>query len=290
MDGIVTKLFDLDDIVFPEELFAVAVDAEGIEEKISILSLKYAAQTEVNRVSAGDTVFCSADSQSYPDGRTIILYTGVALPGAEDASQETIGKTIGDAFDAEICGTSAKLTVQRIVRRTPVPVTDELIASMGLENVTTIAAYRAYLTDLELAEQKAERARGAAQFALGVLAENSEFTYDEAELEAYIQGQMAQYAAECEAYGMQMDPGEMEHNIILQLKQRWIAKAYCETHGIELDLSGMEEEIDIIMQMQALTGEESMTREEYVHMFTENLYFAKLFEALNLKIQSVMEG
>ncbi len=290
MEGIVTKLFDIDQIVFPDGMFDVSVDEEEIDAKVALLSLKYAAEAEVGTAEEGDILFCVADSQSYPDGRTVILYTGSALPGAEDASQKAVGRSVGDAFEAVLAEKTVTLTVKRIIRRTGVEVNDGLIASLAIENVATVEAYRDYLRTQLREDMLSERSKAAIQFSLETLVNGSEYSYDEKEMDAYVQALLQPQLSELEEMGIEMSVEELQQISAMRVKQGWVAKAYCDAQGIELDLSGMDEEIDGIMEMQALMGDTSMTREEYVTIFTENQYLAKLFDALNAKIASAMEG
>ena len=88
MKGFVTKLCDIDSIEIPKEMLEIRVDEQQLEEKLSALSLRYAKEEPTETAQAGDTVFCQADRESYPDGRTILLYTSVPLPGAEDAETQ----------------------------------------------------------------------------------------------------------------------------------------------------------------------------------------------------------
>lgn len=48
----------------------------------------------------------------------------------------------GESFETELVGKKVQLTVNKIVRRTPAEVTDELVAGMGVEGVSTIDEYR----------------------------------------------------------------------------------------------------------------------------------------------------
>lgn len=142
MNGSVSKLCDIDCIVIPEEMLNVSVDEAHIEEEIKALSLRYAEERQVDKVQKGDIVYCEADKESFPDGRTIILYTDIDVPGAENASKASLGMNSGESFETELVGKKVQLTVNKIVRRTPAEVTDELVAGMGVEGVSTIDEYR----------------------------------------------------------------------------------------------------------------------------------------------------
>ena len=59
------------------------MDEQCVEEEIQKLSLRFAKETMADLVERGDIVYCQADKESYPDGRTIIAYTGLDIPGTD---------------------------------------------------------------------------------------------------------------------------------------------------------------------------------------------------------------
>lgn len=59
------------------------MDEQCVEEEIQKLSLRFAKETMADLVERGDIVYCQADKESYPDGRTIIVYTGLDIPGTD---------------------------------------------------------------------------------------------------------------------------------------------------------------------------------------------------------------
>ncbi len=58
------------------------------------------------------------------------------------SSKASLGMNSGESFETELVGKKVQLTVNKIVRRTPAEVTDELVAGMGVEGVSTIDEYR----------------------------------------------------------------------------------------------------------------------------------------------------
>lgn len=119
INGSVSKLYDIDSIAIPAELLALCVDEQQVEQSVRQPALRYASEAPADAVQPGDVVRCRADAASYPDGRTILLFPGMALPGAEAAEQAVLGRGVGDEFSAPLCGRNAVLTVEGITRRTP---------------------------------------------------------------------------------------------------------------------------------------------------------------------------
>ena len=106
MKGYVTRLCDIDSIGIPDEMLEVHIDKERIEKQIAALSLRYANEISSIICARGDIVRCKADEASYPDKRTIILFTGASLPAAEEAANAAIGKKLGESFKTELAGKS----------------------------------------------------------------------------------------------------------------------------------------------------------------------------------------
>lgn len=275
MNGSVTKLYDINSIKIPEELLELRVEDSEIEEKVRMLSVRYAKENEADIAAAGDTVYCKADESSYPDGRRIILFTGTVIPGAEEAAEKAIGKSVGDSFSATIADKNAELTVEKIIRRTPVEVDDGLIADIGIEGVATLDEYRAYLKEQELADMRMERHKAIFYHFLCELTEKSEFSYDEKEIDEYIQNLIAQYPPES---GVDMNPEELRENVFSQIKGSWVADAFCKSRNIEIDMKEIEEAADKMLEMQSLMGEEVPAREEFIEMYLENAKFGALYE------------
>lgn len=127
MNGKVDKLYDIDSIAIPEELLKVSVDEQRIEEEVAMLSLRYAKESLADTAAESDLVYAKADQESYPDGRTILLYTAMNMPGAEEAAKAVIGKKAGDVVSAVLADKKVTLTVEKVLHREPVEVTDELM-------------------------------------------------------------------------------------------------------------------------------------------------------------------
>lgn len=289
MNATVKTLCDLDRIAIPAEMLRVFVDEWEPDGDLARLGLRYACETEAEIAVAGDTVCCRPDSASYPDGRTILLYTATALPDAEKAAEAAVGKALGESFSAELAGKTVTLTVEKILRRTPAEVNDALVASMGLEGVSTVAEYRAYARDKRMADRKLERSKEITRFLVDKMEQESEFEYDAAEAEKVIAEEMELYAADCADDGEQMQPDEMRAAILSQLKQGWLAKAFCESRAIEIDRASAEEYTDRMLEMTKLMGEQAPPREAILDMALQNEYFRAFYEYIDRLIERKME-
>lgn len=278
MKGVVTSLYPLEKVDLPEEFLDVAVSPEQVEEALNRLSLRYAEEGEADTVQAGDTVYCHADVDSYPDGRTILLYPAVQMPGAEEAAQALIGRRVAESFSTTLGEKEVTLTIEKIVRPVPVEVNDALIASMGMEGVSTVEEYRAYMAEKMRQDAMTEKHKLAMAYVERWLEENSTFAFEKGELKEAVAENRDAIIADYLEYDLPTPTEEeMREVILMQNKQIWLSKALCEQRGMEIDTAQAEEEADQMLEMLTLMGEEIPSREKLLEQSLENEYLNAYF-------------
>lgn len=291
MNGTVTKFCDPDSIRIPGELLEVHVEEAALDAEIQRLGLRYAREIPAERVESGDMAECLGDPEAYPDGRKILLYTATALPGAEAAAQAVMGKSVGDRVETEILGKAVTLTVKKILRREPVEVNDDLIRSLGLEEVGTLSEYRDFLRKKAEADQKLENSKAIIRCLMDEMLNCSEFRYDGNEMEAYIRKMKAEYAAQGPEDGIPpMSDEELRQSVILQTEQGWLMEAFCRERGIAIDEAAAEDEANQMAEMSALMGEPAPDREELLSMARQNQCFTAFFDYADKVIAEKMGG
>ena len=291
MNGTVTKFCDPDSIRIPGELLEVHVEEAALDAEIQRLGLRYAREIPAERVESGDMAECLADSGAYPDGRKILLYTATALPGAEAAVRAVMGKSVGDRFDTEILGKAVTLTVEKILRREPVEVNDDLIRSLGLEEVGTLAEYRDFLRKKAEADRELENSKAVVRYLMDEMRSRSEFRYDGDEMEAYIRKMMEDYGAQEPEGGMPpMSDEELRQGVLFQVQQGWLMEAFCRERGIAVDEAAAEDEANQMAEMSALMGEPAPDQEELLTMARQNQCFTAFFDYVDKIIAEKMGG
>lgn len=65
----------------------------------------------------------------------------------KDIEAGMIGRHTGDSYGAQAEGTAVSITIQEVRRKTVPELTDEMAAAMGIEGVSTVAEYKAHLTN-----------------------------------------------------------------------------------------------------------------------------------------------
>lgn len=290
MKGIVTKLCDIDSIEIPQEMLEIRVDEQQVEAELQALSLRYASEEQADVAEQGDTVVCQADRESYPDGRTILLYTAVPMPGAADAAQAALGKKAGDTFTATLAGKTVTLTVEKIIRRTPVEINDALIAGLGMDGVSTVEDYRNYLRNKAMDDQKMEQSKEIIRYFLEQMEAGSSFEYDKQEMEQFIQKNLEEYLQESQTLGLEDSPEDIKAGILAQEKQNWMAQAFCESHNIPVDTADADAQADQMLEMMQLTGETAPDRDEMVEMILQGAYIDGVIQYINAIVEKKMGG
>ena len=290
MKGVVEKLCDIDSIVIPEELLECNVDEQQVEDAVQSLSVRYAKEEAAEQVSKGDFVSCQADKESYSDGRSILIYPGMNIPGAENAEEAVIGKNAEDVVATSIAGKRVTLTIKKIVHRIPAKVTDTLIAGIGLDGVSTISQYKDYTRAKMLEDQKMEKNKEIIRYYIDEMTNGSTYQYDPAEMDAYVQSMMAQYTKEAEEMGESISQEEIRQSVIYQSKQAWMTEAFCKAKEIEVDLSSIEEETDKMIEMMELMGETVPDRNEITEMAVQDAYFSGFMSYLDKVLEEKTGG
>lgn len=290
MNGQVKKLCDINGIEVPQEMLDVHVDEAQIEAQMNGLSLRYAKEETVQTAGTHDTVYCTADKTGYPDGRTVLLYIGTNMPGAEKAEQAVCGKKTGEVFKTELCGKAVTLTVEKIVRRTPVEVNDALIASVGIEGVETLADYRKKLYDKAYEDAVMERDKALMRFYMDQMIENSIYEYDEAEMHAFADSKMDEIRGQCEELGEPFDEADAREGVAYQMKQGWMAEAFCKANGIAISEDEIREQADQMAEMMGLMGEEVPSEEELLETARQDAAVNGFFERLGQVITEKTGG
>lgn len=289
MEGTVTKLREVASVQIPADMLSVSVAPQQVDDELHQLALRYADKTRVQTVQAGDIVTCKA-VDAYADGRCVLLFTGLNIPGAEKAVQAVLGKNAGDEFTCTLADKNVCLVVESIVRLTPVEVNDALIESLNMEGVTTVAAYRRYAEDMLKSREKDEKNKLAMNYVMDQMLEGSEFAYDQAEVDVYLAAHMQEITAEYEESGVAFSEQDIRHDVLQMLKQGWMAEEFCKRSGYQLDMAQVESETDQMLEMMSLMGEPAPDRETMLEESMTNAYIMEMFRQIDAMVKEKMGG
>ena len=200
MESIVARLYDYLSTDIPEELRRWHVTGEEVDEALALLSREHAAQNPVEQAAVGDSLRCRDSA-----GRTVLLYPGRKLPGAEEAEQSAIGRRTGETFSCRLGAREASLTVAEILRLEPHPADDALVRLAGIEGVDTLEEYRAWYVKENDPKKRLEAAQAIARMFWEKIQEHSELAVDQAERDQWcgVRGKMM--------YDMDVENGRDPH-------------------------------------------------------------------------------
>lgn len=274
MNGTVKKLFEMSSAKIPSDLFSTEVNPRLVQEEIFLLAMRYGTLSEAEDVCPKDIAHCKAEGGTFADGREVLIYTDLNLPGAEDVSRDVLGKRVGETFNTVINGEKTLLTLLRSVRPIPAEVDDNFIASLGIDGVDTVEDYQRYVADRILADKKTENSKEAVYFIINQMVERSEYEYDESAIAEYALENRAVVEEEFreEGYDAPSDE-EITEMFLMHEKECWLAQKVCELNGITMSREEAEKEADKMVELMALMGEDVPDREVLMKDILQNFAF-----------------
>lgn len=186
MKSTITKLYDYKQSVIPEELRLWRVKDEEVRAQLETLSRNHAFEAEAEEVQKGDSVACRGESGLARWNReTLLFYPGRGLcpPELEDAC---LGAKVGESRAVQMAEGEVKLTVKRIVRRSNMPIGDELVKLEGIEGVETVADYDRWYREDKGAFYRQRALYQTASFLLDEIQRKSALAIDQEEKDAWM--------------------------------------------------------------------------------------------------------
>lgn len=240
----VTKLYDVGLIPTPEDIPDWHVDEAAVDELVRALGVQHATEVEVGKVQTGDTVFCA--SEGALQDRTVLIYPGRNMPGAEAAESAVLGAVPGGTVETELNGAPAVLTVKRVVRRAPAKVDDTLVQGEHIDGVDTVEGYRAYIKEKTEEQNRSLSAKRLSAALREELIARSEYEVDEAEQEAWTDKAAQQMLEMYEAEGIDPHVPEegtdflTDEEVMAQFKENLrpqflalaVSRAFCDQRGV----------------------------------------------------------
>ncbi len=186
--GKVLKLFDYHKANIPREETLWRVPDAEIQEQLATIAVRHRDYQPAGTVESGDAAYCVCEGAKTLRGRkTVLLYPGLGLPGAEDAEAAVQGKNLGEVFQTVVRGENLELRVEKILRPCPPPaITDELIRQENIEGVESVEDYARWYRSKNEPERKESRPNGIYRWLLEEVTSKSEFDFGETELADYV--------------------------------------------------------------------------------------------------------
>ena len=178
MRSTITKLYDRSQYQPEDHLRRWRVSQQQIQAKLDKLCEDHAEEMDVEIVCAGDSVACRGERQSPQWNRPRVLFYPRRGLGGQALEKALLGMTEGESKTAATDGTQVTLTVTRIVRRAPCPLTDELVKSEKIEGVDTVEAYKAWYRKTTEEANREHALSAVTKDILRAITENSELSID----------------------------------------------------------------------------------------------------------------
>lgn len=217
------------------ESLPISEITNNVERDLHSLCMQCKQTQAVRAVSSGDTVLLKLVSPMPKFHRNgLYVCVGANLFDAE-LEASLVGKTAGSTYDLCIDGQSVTVTVEKCLHTVIPEPSDEIIAQLELEGITTLEQYRLYTAQ----QHKAMYREYYLEYLASEYAEQwfdaSTWEIDPNELETFFAAAKRQHELECEAhnsYFLENYPGqlnEMLQNDALRYLQALLA--LCQLFG-----------------------------------------------------------
>ena len=186
---------------------------ENVERDLHSLCLQCKHTKAVSTVSSGDTVVLKLVSRMPKFQRSGLFVCVGAHLFHEELEYALVGKTVGSTFQVCIDGEAVAVTVEKCLHTVIPEPSDEMIAQLELEGITTLEQYRLYTAQ----QHKAMYREYYLEYLASKYAEQwfdaSTWEIDPNELETFFVAAKRQHDLECEAhdiYFMENYPGQLD--------------------------------------------------------------------------------
>lgn len=213
-EGKVTDVYDFRKVPVPEKLLEIPLDMQKVREKLEEVPEKFLTIEEAtDAVCPGDIVTITLPEE------TVQMNVGKHFYDAvwEDT---LVGMKPGNEVTLPARGANQTGRLTQIKRRIYPPLTDELIVKLGLEGISTIGEYQAYIEERMIGMSRYQKEGALVQYVSKKVVEQSGFEDMEEGLDAIGEILAAQagktfnqenYEARKQEYlAMGADPRQME--------------------------------------------------------------------------------
>lgn len=257
--------FDFRQADIPEKLLVLQIDQAVIDKGMSDAADRFLTiQPAGDGIQAGDIVRIS-----FPDegagGGTAQAQFSVGRHFFDQVLEDALtGMTVGQTAELNVKGQKKPVSVLSVKRRHIPPLTDEAIAGMGIEGVTTIDGYRQHLIDRAAQRMRSQRDRVLTEYVEKQVLAQSEFAPVDRETEEY-RAWCQEQAAQAKQFAAQEGVSETEilrrmlrqgpqagekevlsalaQECEKQMKLRAIGRAHAARDGVSFTLADCEEDL-----------------------------------------------
>jgi len=290
--------FDFHKAAVPEKMLVIRIDRAVIDKGLSDAAERFLTiEPAEHRIRTGDIVRISYPDETAEDGVRQAQFS-VGRHFFDQQLEDSIpGMTCGQTAELTVKGQKKPVTILSIKRRNIPPLTDEAIASIGIEGVNTAEAYRQHLIDQAVRRKRSERDHILTDFVEKQVTAQSEFTPVDRESEDYracYAGRLDQarkIAAQDEdisemevlrrSLGQKQDASEedilsaLAEDCEQEMKLLALGRAHAARDGISYTLEDCRQELRQFAEMRGISYEallehytpESLLPGKYIHYY-----------------------
>lgn len=305
MKSKIIDFFDYNTLEIPTELKKWHIPEEEIQNELEALAADNASQAEVtDAIAVGDSVrcVCTACGEKAWIGRTVLLYPGRCLPGAEEAEKRIVGCKVGQEITCTVGQWEMTVTIEGAVRQITSAVNDAFVVSLNIPGVSTVAEYSRWYHQQHDMERKTKASYGITHFWLTQTAERSTYEIDEEEkwqwclergkimfegmLAAGVDMRIPEEGFEIltDEQAIEKAAHEQEHNFIPFL----VIQKLCALDGFVPTEEDYHNAIAEIAKKQGMPLEEAM-RKACFSLYQEMVFKEHLFTGMSPKAMACME-
>ena len=188
MKSKIVECFDYRTLEVEDHLRKWKIPDSEIREEMENLARDHSGETETeDGAKAEDCVSCICTEASAANwkNRTVLLYPGRNLKGAQEAEKACFGKRPGDVFSCEIRGVQVTLAVKKVISRKKVTVGPELFRILQLPGVSTEEDFARWYHEQHDEERRQKASYGIVSFWMQEMAKRSTFSIDEEEKKSW---------------------------------------------------------------------------------------------------------
>lgn len=150
MKSRVLRLFDYKTIDIKPLLKPFVPDEEALEKELQRLANRHIRWEEGTTLSAGDQAVCRLESECPRFRKEKVRFVAGSGMFHRELEALAVGMSVGESKTLELPEGKVCLILTAVMNRNVPPVSDGMVEELGLEDIRTVEAYRAYL----LAQQK----------------------------------------------------------------------------------------------------------------------------------------
>ncbi len=253
------KLFDFREIDMSPKLFDLSYSEAAVEQVLDeVRERSLTIQAVSGPVERGDIVVLDVPATQEREAETLQLNVQKYFYD-NDFEDSLVGRMPGDSLTLPARGEGRACVLTQIKRRILPPLTDELVAELEMEGVTTVDAYRQMVVDGFVGADREKKSDAIVSVATNQVLEKSQFGDLTEEIAAERASDEAQYRAVAQVNGVtyedvlaQVIPAKYEtaeqkeeflHSMAVKgAKENLIYAHYVAEKGVTIDQAGYEAE------------------------------------------------